>query len=258
MVYSHRQDPFRAGEGDRVRTGLAVLLLAPLAALAVGVEVKLDRANIDPTDALSLQRGVQVFVNYCLNCHSAAYMRYNRLTQLGLSEQQIQDNLVFTGHKVGDTMNIAMRGSDAKRWFGVSPPDLSVIARSRGADWLYTYLRTFYRDHGRPTGWNNLVFPNVGMPHVLWQLQGTQRLEASGEGHEGGKAGQRKLVLEAPGTMTPVQYDAMVRDLVNYLVYMGEPARTSRVRVGIVVLFFLSGLFVLTWLLKREYWKDLH
>jgi ubiquinol-cytochrome c reductase cytochrome c1 subunit len=241
-----------------VRAGLAVVLFAPLVALAAGAEVKLDRANIDPTDALSIQRGVQVFVNYCLNCHSAAYMRYNRLADLGLSEQQILDNLVFTGQKVGDTMSVAMRRADASKWFGVAPPDLSVIARSRGADWLYTYLRTFYRDAGRPTGWNNLAFPNVGMPHALWQLQGMQRLEVTAGEHEGRKVEHRKLVLDAPGTLTPAQYDALVRDLVNYLVYMGEPARTWRVQVGIVVLFFVSGLFVLTWLLKREYWKDVH
>jgi ubiquinol-cytochrome c reductase cytochrome c1 subunit len=241
-----------------VRSALAALLLAPLAVLAADTEVRLDRANIDPADALSIQRGVQVFVNYCLNCHSAAYMRYNRLADLGLSEKQILDNLVFTGQKVGDTMTAAMRRDDARKWFGVAPPDLSVIARSRGADWLYTYLRTFYRDATRPTGWNNLAFPNVGMPHALWQLQGMQRLEVTAEEHEGRKVEHRKLVPDAPGTLTPAQYDALVRDLVNYLVYMGEPARTWRVQVGIVVLFFFSGLFVLTWLLKREYWKDVH
>lgn len=241
-----------------VRSSLAAWLFLPVVALAAGSEVKLDRANIDATDAVSLQRGVQVFVNYCLNCHSAAYMRYNRLTELGLSEQQIEDNLLFAGQKVGDTMNVAMRSADARQWFGVEPPDLSVIARSRGADWLYTYLRTFYRDDTRATGWNNLAFPNVGMPHALWQLQGMQRLEVTTEEHEGKKAEHHRLVLESPGSLTSAQYDALVRDLVNYLVYMGEPARVWRVQVGIVVLFFLSGLFVLTWLLKREYWKDVH
>jgi ubiquinol-cytochrome c reductase cytochrome c1 subunit len=241
-----------------VRASLAALLLLPLIAAAAGEGAKLDRANIDPSDAVSIQRGVQVFVNYCLNCHSAAYMRYNRLTELGLSEQQIEDNLLFAGQKVGDTMSVAMGRADAKQGFGVEPPDLSVIARSRGADWLYTYMRTFYRDSARPTGWNNLAFPNVGMPHVLWQLQGMQRLEVTAEEHEGMKVEHRKLALDAPGTMTPAQYDELVHDLVNYLVYMGEPARQWRVQVGIVVLFFLSGLFLLTWLLKREYWKDVH
>jgi ubiquinol-cytochrome c reductase cytochrome c1 subunit len=241
-----------------IRAALAVLLVLPLAALAAGGEAKLERANVDPTDVVSIQRGVKVFMNYCLNCHSATSMRYNRLTDLGLSEQQIQDNLLFATQKVGDTMSVAMRRSDARQWFGVEPPDLSVIARSRGADWLYTYLRTFYRDGTRPTGWNNLAFPDVGMPHALWQLQGMQRLEVTTEEHDGRKIEHRKLVLDTPGTMTPAQYDALVRDLVNYLVYMGEPAQARRVQVGIAVLFFLSGLFVLTWLMKREYWKDVH
>jgi ubiquinol-cytochrome c reductase cytochrome c1 subunit len=241
-----------------IRAALAVLLVLPLAALAAGGEAKLERANVDPTDVVSIQRGVKVFMNYCLNCHSATSMRYNRLTDLGLSEQQIQDNLLFATQKVGDTMSVAMRRSDTRQWFGVEPPDLSVIARSRGADWLYTYLRTFYRDGTRPTGWNNLAFPDVGMPHALWQLQGMQRLEVTTEEHDGRKIEHRKLVLDTPGTMTPAQYDALVRDLVNYLVYMGEPAQARRVQVGIAVLFFLSGLFVLTWLMKREYWKDVH
>ncbi len=241
-----------------VKAGLAVTLLFPLAVFAAGGAAKLDRANIDPTDAVSIQRGAQVFVNYCLNCHSAAYMRYNRLTELGLSEQQIRDNLLFAEQKIGETMTAAMRRTDARQWFGVEPPDLSVIARSRGADWLYTYLRTFYRDDTRPTGWNNLAFPDVGMPHALWQLQGMLRPEATAGERESGKVEHRRLVPDAPGTLTPAQYDALVRDLVNYLVYMGEPARVGRVQIGIVVLFFLSLLFVLTWLLKHEYWKDVH
>ncbi|HWQ40016.1 MAG TPA: cytochrome c1 [Burkholderiales bacterium] len=241
-----------------VRLSVLLVLLLPAAVLAAEGDVKLQSANIDPTDAISIQRGARVFVNYCLNCHSAAYMRYNRLTDLGLSEQQIRDNLLFASEKVGDTMTVAMRRADAKAWFGVEPPDLSVIARARGADWLYTYLRTFYRDESRPTGWNNLVFPNVGMPHVLWELQGTQRREASTTAHQGRRVEEVRLVMETPGTLGAAQYDALVRDLVNYLVYMGEPARATRVQAGIVVLFFLAGLFVLTWLLKREYWKDVY
>ena len=241
-----------------VRTIIAALLLAATLTHAAEGEVKLQAARIDPTDAVSLQRGAKTFVNYCLNCHSAAYMRYNRLTELGLTEQQIQDNLMFASEKVGDTMRVALAKADGKAWFGVEPPDLSVIARSRGADWLYTYLRAFYRDDARATGWNNLAFPNVGMPHALWQLQGTQRLEVVSEERGGHKVEHTRLVLDTPGTLTPAQYDSLVRDLVNFLVYMGEPARTGRVRIGIVVLFFLAVLFVLTWLLKREYWKDVH
>lgn len=241
-----------------VRSILIALLVVPLAAFAAGPAIKLDRANIDTRDAISIQRGAQVFVNYCLNCHSAEYMRYNRLTDLGLTEQQIRDNLMFAGDRVGDTMRIAMRPDDSRQWFGVAPPDLSVIARSRGADWLYTYMRTFYRDSAGTTGWNNLAFPNAGMPHVLWELQGIQRLEKTVEERAGHKIENRRLVMEKPGKLTPAEYDRLVRDLVNYLVYMGEPVRAQRVQLGIAVLFFLGILLVLTWLLKREYWRDVH
>jgi ubiquinol-cytochrome c reductase cytochrome c1 subunit len=235
---------------------LIACLLVPALGFAAGGEVKLERANIDLRDAASVQRGARVFVNYCLNCHSAAYMRYNRLMDLGLSEQQIKDNLIFSDAKVGDTMTVAMSPADGKEWFGVAPPDLSVIARSRGADWLYTYLRSFYRDESTVTGWNNTVFPNVAMPHVLWKMQGIQRLHAvQGDAHGGA---HNTLELETPGTMDAQAYDGMVRDLVAYLQYMGEPAGLKRVRIGIVVLMFLGILAVLTWLLKREYWKDVH
>ena len=235
---------------------LIACFLVPALGFAAGGEVKLERANIDLRDAASIQRGARVFVNYCLNCHSAAYMRYNRLMDLGLSEQQIKDNLIFSDAKVGDTMTVAMSPADGKEWFGVAPPDLSVIARSRGADWLYTYLRSFYRDESTVTGWNNTVFPNVAMPHVLWKMQGIQRLHAvQGDAHGGA---HNTLELETPGTMDAQAYDGMVRDLVAYLQYMGEPAGLKRVRIGIVVLMFLGILAVLTWLLKREYWKDVH
>ena len=225
-------------------------------AFAAGGEVKLDRANVDLRDAVSIQRGAKVFVNYCLNCHSASYMRYNKLENLGLSEQQINDNLIFGDSKVGDTMTVAMRAADAKTWFGVAPPDLPVVARSRGTDWLYTYLRGFYRDKSVVTGWNNVVFANVAMPHVLWKLQGIQRLHtADGDDHGGTHS---ELVLETPGTMSVQAYDGMIRDLVTYLAYMAEPASIKRVRIGIVILIFLGLMAVLTWLLKREYWKDVH
>ena len=237
---------------------IVAVLLVPAAVHAAGGDIQLDRANIDSADVLSIQRGAQVFVNYCLNCHSATAMRYTRLMDLGLTEQQIKDNLLFTGVKVGDPMSIAAGRKDQREWFGVEPPDLSVIARSRGVNWLYTYMRTFYRDPARVTGWNNLAFANVGMPHVLWQLQGTQVLKSEIEEHGGQKAEHKKLVLESPGTLSPLEYDQLVRDLVNYLSYMGEPAKTRRVQIGIVVLFFLSLLLVLSWLLKTEYWKDVH
>lgn len=241
-----------------MRTIIAALLLFSAAALAAEPEVTLQSPRIDPTDVVSLQRGAKTFVNYCLNCHSAAYMRYNRLTELGLSEEQIRDNLMFTAPKVGDTMDVALRKQDGKVWFGVAPPDLTVVARSRGADWLYTYLRAFYRDETRSTGWNNIVFPNVAMPHALWQLQGMQKLETTTREQGGYKEQHATLVLETPGTMKPREYDALVRDLVNFLIYMGEPAQVTRMQTGIVVLFFLAALFMLTWLLKRAYWKDVH
>lgn len=226
--------------------------------MAAGGEVVLDRAKIDSNDAVSIQRGVRTFVNYCLNCHSASFMRYNRLTDIGLSEQQIKDNLIFTDAKVGDTMKSVLSPKYGKQAFGVEPPDLSVTARARGADWLYTYLRTFYRDSSGATGWNNLVFPNAGMPHVLWELQGSQRLEIVTQEQDGHKVEHKKLVLDRPGTLSTAEYDGLVRDLVNYLVYMGEPVRAQRIRIGIAILFFLGVLLLLTWLLKREYWKDVH
>jgi len=240
-----------------VRTVLLVAcLLFPLTASAAGGEVKLDRAKIDLQDAVSIQRGAQVFVNYCQGCHAASYMRYNKLQDVGLSESQISDNLILTGAKIGETMTIAMREEDGKTWFGVAPPDLSVIARSRGADWLYTYLRGFYRDESVVTGWNNVAFPNAAMPHVLWKLQGIQRLHTqAADSH--GKA-HSELVLETPGTMSVPAYNNMIRDLVTYLEYMAEPESVKREQIGIIVLMFLGLMAVLTWLLKREFWKDVH
>ncbi len=249
---------------NKIKHLIAVLLLAPALALAAGGGVKLDRAPIDHEDQASLQRGARHFVNYCLNCHNASYMRYNRLRDIGLTDQQILDNLVFTGVKVGDLMKTAMDPKDAAGWFGAAPPELSLIARSRsspdgtGADWLYSYLRGFYRDAERPTGWNNTVFPSVGMPHVLWELQGEQVLaerKVQGAGYE---KTEHVLKLDKPGKLSPVEYDRMVADLVNYMVFMAEPARSSRTTIGMFVLFALSLLFVLAYALKKEYWKDVH
>jgi ubiquinol-cytochrome c reductase cytochrome c1 subunit len=214
-------------------------------------EPKLNTAPVDLQDAVALQRGAKYFVNYCLNCHSASKMSYTRLQDLGLTEQQIKDFLLFTGGKVAETMKVAMPTRDAREWFGVPPPDLSVIARSRSPDWLYTYLRGFYRDDSSPSGWNNVVFQNVAMPHVLYELQGVQVVKKD-------ERGNARLVLEKPGQLTPVQYDQLVADLVSYLVWMGEPVKGARVRTGIVVLFALIVLAVLVYLLKREYWKDVH
>jgi ubiquinol-cytochrome c reductase cytochrome c1 subunit len=240
-----------------MRATLLVMVMSPLLVFASETEFKLDSAPIKPNDRISLQQGARAFINYCMGCHSAAYMRYSRLTDLDITEQQIKENLILTGAKVGDTMAIAMQKNDAKEWFGATPPDLSVIARSRGVDWLYTYLRTYYKDDSRPTGWNNLAFDKVGMPHVLWQLQGTQILKVSEkEDAHGHKVEERKLVLISPGRLSPKDYDVFVADLVNYLAYMGEPAKTTRTQLGIIVLFYLAFMFVLFLLLKKEYWKD--
>lgn len=244
---------------SRIRILLFFLFLVPLTALASASNVTLDQAPIQPTDTLSLQRGAQIFVNYCLTCHSADFMRYNRLKDLGLSKKQISDNLIFTGQKPGDLMTIAMKKKEAKKWFGVIPPDLSVIARSRGADWLYTYLRQFYRDESTATGWNNLVFDKVAMPHVLYQLQGEQllKVETVDDGH-GGKHEVKKLELSKPGSLTKTEYDMYIADLVNYLVYLGEPAATYRVQLGIIVMLFLFGMLGLTYALKHDFWKEVH
>ncbi|MCI3950951.1 MAG: cytochrome c1 [Burkholderiales bacterium] len=243
---------------------LIALLILP-GVLHAAEEVKLDRAPIDSQDMISLQRGAHTFLNYCLGCHSANYMRYNRLQDLGLTEQQIRDNLIFTGVKAGDLMKTAMAPRDGKEWFGTAPPDLTVIARSRsshagsGADWLYTYMRSFYRDANRPTGWNNVVYPNVAMPHVLYELQGEQVLKTERVMRpEGYPADVQRLALEKKGQLSPVEYDRLVADLVNYLNYMAEPAGATRRTIGIYVLLFLGLFWVLAFALKKEYWKDVH
>lgn len=247
-----------------IRALVAVLILAPAAALAVEGNVKLDRAPIDHNDRASLQRGAHAFVNYCLSCHSAGYMRYNRLRDLGLSEEQIRDNLVFTGVKVGELMKTAMDPVEAREWFGTAPPDLTVIARSRsshdgpGSDWLYTYLRGFYRDNSRPSGWNNVVYPNVAMPHVMWRLQGEQVLKEAKERADGYMKTVEKLAIDKPGTMKSAEFDTLTADLVNYMTYMSEPVRHDRVVTGLYTLLVISILIALTYALKKSYWKDVH
>src|SRR3989344_2908853 len=236
----------------------SLFFMLPLLALA-NEGAQLDHAPIDLKDQASLQRGARTFVNYCLNCHSAAYMRYNRLKDIGLTDAQIKDNLLFAGKKVGDTMTVSMPTKDAKNWFGVAPPDLTVIARARGADWLYSYMRSFYRDTTTQTGWNNTVFDKVAMPHVLWQLQGQQVLKVKEKTDAHGiKVESHMLELDKPGSLLPAEYDAMVADLVNFLVYLGEPAQSQRKSLGLIVLLFLGLLFVLTYYLKKEFWKDIH
>ena len=236
---------------------LFAVLLFPLSLWAAGGGYRLDSSPHDPRDLVSLQSGARTFVNYCLGCHGAQYQRYNRLADIGLTEDQIRDNLMFTAEKVGETMKATFEPKAAKAWFGVTPPDLSLIARSRGADWLYTYLRTFYRDPKTPTGWNNLVFPNVGMPHALWTLQGERGLEIV---HGKDLAGHERLEYKwsqiTPGALGPLEYDVAVRDLVNFLVYVSEPSAVKSKSIGIIVLFVLGVIFIFAWLLKREFWKD--
>ncbi|HWV06380.1 MULTISPECIES: cytochrome c1 [unclassified Ralstonia] len=234
-----------------------LVFAAPVMANEGGVP--LDPAPNQSSDTSALQRGAKLFVNYCLNCHGASAMRYNRLRDIGLSEEQIKQNLLFSSDKVGDTMRIAMDREDAKKWFGAVPPDLSVIARARGSDWLYTYLRTFYRDDTRPTGWNNLVFDKVGMPHVLWELQGQQVPKYAEVKSEHGEAEKKLVGLEVtvPGKMNKVEYDQAVADLVSYLDWMAEPAGNLRKRLGVWVLLFIGVFFVLAWRLNAAYWKDI-
>lgn len=232
---------------------LIALLFAPLTVFASDEGVYLDKAPVNLGDYPSIQRGAKIFTNYCLSCHSAEYMRYNRMVDIGLTKDQIKNNLMFTTNNVGDTMKIAMRPDDAKKWFGAAPPDLSVIARSRSPDWIYTYLRSFYLDDSRPTGWNNTVFDKVGMPHVLWTLQGEQVLKKAGEDGE-----KPVFELVKHGELTPSEYDATVGDLVNYLTWMSEPAKMKRLETGVYVLLFLGLFFILTYYLKKEFWKDVH
>ena len=288
-----------------LRRGFGALIAAVAFAVAAPAQAEdaghsLDRFPADKlTDLPSLQDGARTFVNYCLSCHSANAMRYNRLKDIGLTDEQIAQNLMFTQPRVGEPMRIAMRPADAKEWFGALPPDLSVIARARashagsGADWLYTFLRSYYRDVTRPTGWNNAVFPSVGMPHILWELQGTRgatieevksvKDEASGKvvgfervdvvfspqgvrsekteklsGTHLHESSHLTLGPASGGTLSPAAYDEKVANLVGYLTYMSDPTAKTRARMGAWVLFFLALLVAMTWWLNREYWKDIH
>jgi ubiquinol-cytochrome c reductase cytochrome c1 subunit len=229
-----------------MRKILFIALFLPMAVLAAATGARLDRSPHDTRDLASLQAGARTYVNYCLGCHSLQYMRYSNLTHIGLSEAQVKDYLLFTADKVGEPIKAPLEVKAAKGWFGVNPPDLSVIARVRGADWLYTYLRTFYRDPKTATGWNNPVYPNVAMPHALWSLQGERGWDDK----------EHKLTEITKGSQSPTEYDTTVRDLVNFLVYVGEPAATDRKAIGIVVLFVLGVLFIFAYLLKQEFWKD--
>lgn len=228
----------------------------PAWALASSSHAKLDPVKIDLGDQASLQNGARIFVNYCLSCHSAGYMRYNRMGQdLGISEELVKENLLFAADKVGDLMKAVMPKEDAQKWFGIAPPDLTLIARSRKPEWVYTYMRSFYRDDKSPSGWNNIVFPHVAMPHVLYEWQGRQRAVFK---NGNGVPVFEKFELERPGTMSKEKYDEAMRDLTNFLVYLGEPAKLERYRIGVFVILFLLVFLVFAYLLKKEYWKDVH
>jgi ubiquinol-cytochrome c reductase cytochrome c1 subunit len=236
---------------------LTAMLLAASPVFAAGGGT-LESAGINVRDVAAIQRGAKWFVNYCFSCHSASYMRYNRLAEdLGLDEDLVQKNLIFADVKIGETMDIAMRPEDSESWLGKTPPDLSLISRSRGNDWLFTYMKTFYQDESG--AWNNLVLPNVSMPHVFWQMQGIQKLSGSGhdDGH-GSEQGAGQLVLATTGRMTPEQYEETVRDLVTFLDYLSEPAKLKRKNLGIWVMLFLLLFAGVAYALKVEYWRDVH
>jgi len=238
-----------------------IALLWPLTGSATSSDPSVYKADVDITDKASLQRGARIFVNYCMGCHSASYMRYNRMgDDLGIEESILQSNLMFGTEKSGDTMTIAMQKEDAEKFFGIAAPDLSVIARSRGADWLFTYFMTFYRDDSRPFGVNNLAFKDVAMPHVLWELQGIQKPVFKIIEREDGTQQEviDHLELETPGLLDSDGYQNTVNDLVNFLVYVGEPAQIQRRNVGVIVILYLLVLLVIVYLLKKEYWKDIH
>jgi len=221
------------------------LFISPLSFSAENIE--LSKAPVDLTDNQSLQRGAKIFTNYCLNCHSAKYMRYSNLQDIGLSAETIKNDLLFTGNKIGDTMSVNMSMKDSKKWFGAAPPDLSVVARSRGADWIYSYMRGFYRDPTRPMGWNNTVYVNSAMPHILWELEGEKILNPK----------TKKLEKFSSGKLNAKEYDATIADLTNYLVYMSEPDQLKRKKMGYYVIGFLLLLLFLTIKLKKEYWRDI-
>lgn len=229
-----------------IKNLLVLLTLLPIFAVANETNITVT-APIDASDHASLQRGAKIFVNNCLNCHSASYMRYNRLKDIGLTEKQIKDNLLFAGEKVGDTMKVAMNPIESKKWFGVAPPDLSVEVRARGADWVYAYMKGFYRDETTSTGWNNTVYEKSAMPHILYEMQGEQILN-----HE-----THKLELVKPGKLSPSEYNTYVGDLTNFMAYMSEPGKQQRQNLGWYVLLFLGVMLVLAKKLKNAYWKDI-
>jgi len=252
-------------KGQRIVKKLIVLAAGALfaaaaatPALAAEEGAALPHAGTDLGDQASLQRGAKLYMNYCSGCHSLKYLRYSRMAEdLGLSEDDVQANLNFTGAKPGEQIHVAMTEADGTQFFGKMPPDLSVIARVRGSDWISAYLKSFYLDETRPVGWNNTVFPNASMPNPLWEMQGLQHAEY-GAADAGGERPVEKLVLAQPGSQTPAQFDQTVRDITTFLEYAGEPAALKRQSLGVWVVLFLAFFTFLAWLLKKEYWRDVH
>ena len=234
-----------------------LLTLVSMPVFASGGGAHLDSVDIDMNDTASLQRGAGLFVNYCLSCHSAAFMRYNRMAEdLQIPKEVVEDNMMFTADRIGGLMKTAMPAEDAKKWFGKSPPDLSLIARSRGPEWIYTYMRSFYLDDSSPSGWNNVLFEKVAMPHVLYNLQGARHAIFKKDEH--GKEVFDHYEMVKPGSLNEDEFDASVRDLTNFMVYLAEPARMVRYKLGVYVLIFLAIFLVFAYLLKKEYFKDVH
>jgi ubiquinol-cytochrome c reductase cytochrome c1 subunit len=248
----------------KILLGLLMSTVLVAGARASGDGIVWDKAPNKTNDLAALQNGAKIFVNNCLNCHAASYMRFNRLKDIGLTEKQIKDNLLFTTDKVGETMKVSMDVKNAKDWFGVVPPDLTLIARSRsdfgkgsGADYLYTYLRTYYRDDTKPTGWNNLAYPNAAMPHVLWEMQGERKPVFVDAVSHGQKVSAFKGWEQVTaGTLSPLEYDKAMGDLVGYLQWMSEPGQNNRVQIGVWVLLFLLLLTFAAWRLNAAFWKD--
>lgn len=238
--------------------GIAGGLLLSLSALA-NSGAGLHQAGTDLGDRASMQRGAKLYMNYCSGCHSLKYLRYSRMAEdLGLSEAEVMDNLNFTGAKFGEQIQVAMTEDHAKQWFGKMPPDLSVISRVRGSDWIYTYLKSFYQDESRPLGWNNTLFPNASMPNPLWEMQGLQRPLYGKKNAATGETPVERLEIAQPGSQSAAEFDQTARDITTFLEYAGEPAALKRQGMGVWVILFLAFFTFLAWLLKKEYWRDVH
>ena len=239
------------------RVAFAALAVVGLAGVAHAAEEGgMEPMNIRVDDVASLQRGSRLFFNYCSGCHSLQFMRYSRIAEdLKLDDKEVQASLIFTGAKIGDKATNQMPPALAASWFGKAPPDLSLEARAKGSDWIYHYLKSFYLDPSRPVGWNNTVFPNASMPNPLWELQG---LQVGVKGGEGGESKVEKLEIKTPGRVSAAEYDRAVRDITAFLTYAGEPAALKRTSMGVWVLLYLAFFTFVAWLLKHEFWKDVH